>query len=175
MSPEEILSGGNGIQIHYSFRETSFGQILIASTDKGICFLAFGKNKSILLSELKARFPQAGFSENSDEMQEHAMIVFNENPEFTYPVKLHLKGTPFQFKVWEALLEIPKGYLTSYGDLAASIGHPGASRAVGTAVGENPIAFIIPCHRVIRSTGAIGGYHWGLETKKAILIRETKG
>lgn len=166
MTPGEYKNGGENLVIHYSFASTIFGEVLVASTQKGICHIAFVEDREVALPELKTRFPKAQYVEREDSMHSAALRVFSGANE---QIKLHLKGTPFQLKVWEALLKIPMGNVTTYGTLAASLESPKASRAVGTAIGDNPVAFIIPCHRVIRSTGALGGYHWGLPRKSAML------
>ena len=146
-----------------------FGDILIASTPKGICYMGFHDQKNDALSDLKSRFPKATFLHQSDVFQENAAKIYQNNWKKMDQIKLHLKGTDFQLKVWEALLKIPSGKLTSYGNLAKSIDQPNASRAVGTAIGSNPIAYFIPCHRVIQSTGLFGGYMWGSTRKSAII------
>ncbi|EDO25472.1 predicted protein [Nematostella vectensis] len=146
-----------------------FGNILIASTYKGICYMGFSDNKQIAFSELENRFPKATFIEQTDQIQQDALKVHTHDWNRINCIKLHLKGTDFQLKVWEALLKIPTGNLTTYGTIAKVIQKPKAARAVGTAIGNNPIAFLIPCHRVIQSTGALGGYMWGTTRKTAII------
>ena len=131
--------------------------------------MGFSDNKETAFSELKNRFPNATFIEQTDEIQQDALKFHTNDWNEINSIKLHLKGTDFQLKVWEALLKIPTGNLTTYGDLAKAIEKPKASRAVGTAIGNNPIAFIIPCHRVIRSTGMLGGYMWGTTRKTALI------
>jgi AraC family transcriptional regulator of adaptative response/methylated-DNA-[protein]-cysteine methyltransferase len=155
--------------INYSFTETLFGRILVASTHKGICFLAFSNDDQINLSVLENRFPKATFIEQTDDIQQNALRFFTKDWSRIKKIKLHLKGTEFQIKVWEALLKIPIGSLTTYGNIAETIRKPKAARAVGTAIGANPVAFLIPCHRVIQSSGALGGYMWGA-TRKAAMI-----
>lgn len=169
MTPGEYKVGGRGLTINYRFSDTLFGEILVASTSKGVCYMAFADDRDRVLDELGHLFPFATFEKRPDGFQESALTVFSMN--WTNPdvVKLHLRGTEFQLKVWEALLKIPMGALTTYGDIAHFLDSPRASRAVGTAVGDNPVAFLIPCHRVIRSTGALGGYHWGLTRKTALI------
>ncbi|HSN07388.1 MAG TPA: methylated-DNA--[protein]-cysteine S-methyltransferase, partial [Hanamia sp.] len=136
---------------------------------KGICHLAFSDDESDAFNSLKNRFPNAHFQQISDLLQEKALAIFNRDWENLHSVKLHLKGTPFQVKVWETLLKIPTGRLTTYSNIAKQIQKPKASRAVGTAIGANPVAFLIPCHRVIQSSGIFGGYHWGSSRKAAII------
>lgn len=169
MTPGEYKNKGENLPINYSFAETPFGDILIASTHKGICHISFSKDEKQEFQLLKARFPKAIFVQKTDLFQQTALQVFKNDLKDIDKIKLHLKGTPFQIKVWEALLKIPLGSVSTYSAVAASIESPKASRAVGTAVGDNPVAFLIPCHRVIRSTGIIGDYHWGSTRKTAIL------
>jgi len=169
MTPAEYKNGGQSLHINYSFAETPFGQILIASTPKGICYMAFADDKEAGFELLAAQFPNAAYNQMVDTMQQNALYIFTQDWQKLNQVKLHLKGTPFQLKVWEALLRIPMGGLTDYGSLAQSIQAPNASRAVGSAVGSNPVAFLIPCHRVIRSTGDFGQYHWGPVRKTAMI------
>jgi len=169
MTPAEYKNGGQALIINYSFAETPFGNILVASTSKGICFLAFADDKEQAFSDLKAQFPNAQYLQIVDHIQQEAMFIFQKDWSKLSNVKLHLKGTPFQLKVWDALLRIPMGGLETYGSLAKEIQLPNASRAVGSAVGGNPVAFLIPCHRVIRSTGEFGQYHWGSTRKTAMI------
>jgi AraC family transcriptional regulator of adaptative response/methylated-DNA-[protein]-cysteine methyltransferase len=169
MTPAEYKNGGQALIINYSFAETPFGNILVASTPKGICFLAFADDKEQAFGDLMAQFPNAKYMQIVDHIQQEAMFIFQKDWSKLSNVKLHLKGTPFQLKVWDALLRIPMGGLETYGSLAKEIQLPNASRAVGSAVGGNPVAFLIPCHRVIRSTGEFGQYHWGSTRKTAMI------
>jgi len=169
MTPGEYKNGGEALSINYSFAESPFGEIIVASTPKGICYLAFTTDRGQSLADLNAQFPHARYHQTVDLIQQNALYIFSQDWKSLSDIKLHLKGTPFQLKVWEALLNIPMGRLSTYGSISDSIGNPGASRAVGSAVGSNPVAFLIPCHRVIRSTGETGGYHWGSTRKKAII------
>lgn len=168
MTPGEYKNGGENLSINYSFSATPFGTILAASTAKGICHLAFADNEADALAVLKQKFPNASYTEATDSFQTEALIAFSHETSAA-KVKLHLKGTPFQLKVWQALLTIPTGNLITYGGIARIVNSPNASRAVGSAVGDNPVAFIIPCHRVIQSTGIMGNYHWGSNRKAAII------
>ena len=143
--------------------------MLIGSTPKGICHLSFIDTISEGIKELKQSFQQANFIQKTDMLQQNALKIFSHDWSDLSKIKLHLKGTDFQLKVWQALLKIPSGSASTYGALADTIHSPKASRAVGTAIGSNPIAFLIPCHRVIRSTGVIGDYRWQSERKIAIL------
>ncbi|MBZ4187938.1 bifunctional transcriptional activator/DNA repair enzyme AdaA [Niabella beijingensis] len=169
MTPAEYRNGGKNLSINYSFAESLFGNLLVASTSKGICYMAFYKDEEIALQELRQKFPNARFQQRLDLLQQNALFIFQNSKEPLQQIKLHLKGTDFQLKVWESLLKIPMGQLTTYGHLAAQIGRPAASRAVGTAIGSNPVAYLIPCHRVIQSTGKISGYMWGTTRKMAII------
>ncbi|MDR6404802.1 MULTISPECIES: methylated-DNA--[protein]-cysteine S-methyltransferase [Chryseobacterium] len=169
MSPAEYKNGGKSLNINYSFSETPFGKVITASTEKGICYMAFENDKETALGDLKSKFPNASFLEKQNEIQKNALSIFNKDWTKLNTIKLHLKGTDFQLKVWESLLTIPMGKLSTYGNLADKIGHSKASRAVGTAIGSNPVAFLIPCHRVIQSSGNIGGYRWGGERKQLIV------
>ncbi len=169
MTPGEYKNGGEQLSINYSFAESPFGNILVASTPKGICHIAFADNEEAALKELTAKFPNARYRQVVDLLQQNAMFIFTHDWSKLHQIKLHLKGSPFQLKVWETLLKIPMGKLTTYGTIAKQIELPRASRAVGTAIGENPVAFLIPCHRIIQSTGAFGGYHWGSIRKTAMI------
>jgi len=169
MTPEEYKNNGEKLSINYSFSESLFGGVLVASTHKGICYLCFADDEQLAFSELEKRFPKAGFIQQTDGIQQNALQVFTAERSKINTVKLHLKGTDFQLKVWEALLKIPMGNLTTYGTIAALIQKPKAARAVGTAIGSNPVAFLIPCHRVIQSSGVIGGYMWGTARKTALI------
>ena len=169
MTPGEYKNGGEALQINYSFAETPFGDIIIASTAKGICQLAFVQTEEEGLKTLYQSFPQALLQQKTDILQQDALRFFKGDWSDLQRVKLHLKGSPFQLKVWESLLKIPFGNLSTYGVIAENIERPKASRAVGTAIGANPVAYLIPCHRVIRSSGIIGDYHWGTVRNTAIL------
>lgn len=169
MSPAEYKNGGKNLVINYSFSESPFGNVIVASTEKGICYLAFENDKETALGNLKTQFPNASFFEKHDELQKNALSIFDKDWNRLNTIKLHLKGTDFQLKVWEGLLSIPMGKLSTYGNLAEKIGNAKASRAVGTAIGSNPVAFLIPCHRVIQSSGNMGGYRWGSDRKQMII------
>jgi len=169
MTPAEYKHGGRNLQIRYSFKESPFGHLIVASTIKGICFIGFIDDKRDGLDQLTARFPNAGLIESADPMHDQVLAIFRQDWTHLPQIKLHLKGTDFQLKVWEALLKIPMGRLSTYGVIAQELGNAGASRAVGTAIGSNPVAYLIPCHRVIQSTGAIGGYMWDPVRKTAMI------
>ena len=170
MTPGEYKNGGENLRINYSFATTPFGDIIIASTAKGICALEFvTADRMEAFSSLQRRFSNARFYQTVDAIQQNAIFFFTQDWSQLQQIKLHLKGTEFQLKVWEALLKVPMGGMTTYGEIAASINKPKACRADGTAVGDNPVAFLIPCHRVIKSTGEFGNYHWGIDRKEIIL------
>jgi AraC family transcriptional regulator of adaptative response/methylated-DNA-[protein]-cysteine methyltransferase len=169
MTPGEYKNGGEQLTINYQFAESPFGPLIIASTTKGICHIAFADDQQEAVSTLQRAFPNALHRKQSDVLQQQALQIFNEDWNELPKIKLHLKGTAFQLKVWETLLKIPAGKLTSYGSIAKHIQKPRAFRAVGTAIGDNPVAFLIPCHRVIQASGLFGEYHWGA-TRKTVMI-----
>lgn len=169
MTPGEYKNGGENLEINYSFADTHFGKILIASTHKGICNIVFADDETLALVKLKAEYPHAEFKATIPETYSQVLRFFCEGMINNDSLRLHLKGTAFQLKVWETLLTIPKGQLASYGNIASRINNPNASRAVGSAIGDNPVAYFIPCHRIIRSTGIFGGYMWGIERKTAMI------
>ncbi len=169
MTPGEFKNGGKNLSINYSYAESPFGNILVASTSKGICHMAFTGNEQEALNVLQKNFPNAQYKQMVDLIQQNALYIFTHDGSKLNQIKLHLKGTDFQLKVWETLLKIPMGRLSTYGNIANQISIPGASRTVGSAIGNNPIAFLIPCHRVIQSTGVFGGYHWGGIRKTAMI------
>lgn len=169
MTPGEFKNGGSALAINYSFAESPFGDVLVASTPKGICHLAFADDREEAFVQLQVRFPNAQYRQIVDVLQQNALYIFTRDWRELSGIKLHLKGTPFQLKVWEALLKIPLGSLSTYSSIASALEQPTASRAVGTAVGNNPVAFLIPCHRIIQSTGEFGQYHWGSTRKMAMI------
>jgi len=169
MTPAEYKNGGRNLSINFSFAESPFGNLIVASTSKGICYMGFHDDETMAYTEMTSRFPNATFMRKLDMLQQNALFIFQHDWSKLHNIKLHLKGTDFQLKVWEALLKIPMGKLSTYGAIAEAIGNSAASRAVGTAIGSNPVAFLIPCHRVIQSTGLFGGYMWGPARKTAII------
>ncbi len=169
MTPGEYKNGGQDLSINYSYAESPFGKIMVASTHKGICHMVFADDESDALMKLHTRFPNAAFTQVVDRIQQNALFIFTKDWKKLDQIKLHLRGTDFQLKVWETLLKIPEGGLTTYGGIAHQIQKPKASRAVGTAIGTNPVAFLIPCHRIIQSTGSFGQYHWGSTRKTAMI------
>jgi AraC family transcriptional regulator of adaptative response/methylated-DNA-[protein]-cysteine methyltransferase len=172
VTPGEYKTRGAGLTIRYGIHPTPFGKCLIATTERGICHLGFvegGEGTSI--DHLADHWKQAVMIEDYQATAPLVTRIFSSGMSDT-PLKLHLRGTNFQIKVWEALLNIPAGAVTTYEHIAAQIGRPKAVRAVGTAVGDNPIAYLIPCHRVIRKSGEFGNYMYGSARKKAILVKE---
>lgn len=169
MTPGEYKNGGEQLNINFSYAQSPFGLVLIATTTKGLCHVAFIADEATGIFDLKKRFPNAKYQQRVNEAQVNALMIFANDWNRISEIKLHVKGTDFQLKVWEALLKIPAGQLSSYGSIAQKIQKPKASRAVGTAIGNNPIAFLIPCHRVIQASGNLGGYMWGSTRKTAII------
>lgn len=169
MTPGEFKNGGEQLTINYSYAESPFGSLIVASTKKGICYMAFIDDQIKALALLKNTFPNAKYCQLLDMIQQNALYIFTQDWSRLNEIKLHLKGTPFQLKVWETLLKVPMGGLSTYAGISSAINNPKANRAVGSAIGNNPVAFLIPCHRVIKSTGEFGQYHWGNSRKTAIL------
>jgi AraC family transcriptional regulator of adaptative response/methylated-DNA-[protein]-cysteine methyltransferase len=175
MTPGEFKNRGRELELHYGFHMTPFGECLIAVTTRGICSLGFVDqgNREQVVAQLFGTWREATLIERPQTSERVARQIFapNKSPGAA-PVNVLLHGTNFQIKVWEALLRIPEGAVVSYGALADAVNHPGAHRAVGTALGHNPVAYLIPCHRVLRNNGDIGGYRWGIARKRAILAME---
>ncbi|MGB0799971.1 MAG: methylated-DNA--[protein]-cysteine S-methyltransferase, partial [Planktomarina sp.] len=171
MSPGAFASQGAGLTIHSAWFDSPFGQMIVMGTDRGICGLAFAGEMGAEAAEqdLKTRWPKATFVDGADHLRPWVQAAFDGVGD----VQLHMIGTPLQIKVWEALLNIPSGQVSTYSQLTHRVGSPRAVRAVGTAVGRNPISFVIPCHRALRKSGALGGYHWGIPVKRAMLAYET--
>jgi AraC family transcriptional regulator of adaptative response/methylated-DNA-[protein]-cysteine methyltransferase len=174
MSPGDYAKGGTGLHIFWGWFESPFGSSIVMGTDKGICGLGFADEMGAdaAMHDLLRRWPNARFAENPARLKPWVATAFGVTPTDD-KAPLYLIGAPFQLKVWEALLSIPSGHVTSYSDIAQSIGTPRAVRAVGTAVGRNPVSWLIPCHRALRKSGALGGYHWGLPVKRALLAWES--
>ena len=172
ITPGQARRAGAGIEIFWGIYSSPFGATLLAWTQRGLSFLAFcdihGQQHS--LSQLQQQWPQAKLMENQHEAKQWGQRIFSNKPNKALP--LWLNGSPFQLQVWRALLEIPANTNVSYGNIATAIGKPKAARAIGTAVGRNPISLLIPCHRVIRKMGVIGKYRWGSEIKMALLGSE---
>ena len=173
MTPGDYAKGGDGVEIDYGFHPCAFGIALVMATRKGVCGLAFGDEgeEKKILADMRARWPKATYREAPERTAKIAAQIFGDGRQGA-ELALHLLGTPWQVKVWQALLAIPQGKVSTYRAIAASVGRASASRAVGTAVGRNPISWLIPCHRVLASDGTLHGYHWGLERKRAMLAIE---
>lgn len=172
MTPGDYAKGGAGLSIRYGFGFCPFGLALVLVTEKGICGLGFGQagEEAALFADMQRRWPKAGYVRDDASAQNWIGKIFAAGRREALP--LYLMGTPFQVKVWQALLAIPDGAFTSYGVIAGLLDSPKASRAVGAAVGKNPISWIIPCHRVLGANGALTGYHWGVDRKRAMLAME---
>ncbi len=170
MSPGDYARGGAGLRIAYDWRDGPFGEMLVMVTDRGICGLAFASEagREATFADMAARWPAATFRADAAAVAAQAGALDTLSGE----ARLHILGGPFQIKVWEALMRIPSGHVTTYGEIASAIGNPRAVRAVGTAVGRNPVSWLIPCHRALRKSGGLGGYHWGLPVKRAMLAWE---
>ena len=171
MSPGDYAKGGTGLTIWHGWFDSPFGPALVMGTDKGICGMGFAAEtgEGPAMQDLTSRWPRATFVEDAARLRPWVQTAFGGKAD----APLYLIGAPFQIKVWEALLRIPTGHVTTYAEIARVIGYPAAMRAVGTAVGRNPISLLIPCHRALRKSGGLGGYHWGLPVKRAILAWES--
>jgi AraC family transcriptional regulator of adaptative response/methylated-DNA-[protein]-cysteine methyltransferase len=175
VTPGEYKNQGDGLEIRYGFHDSPFGDCLIATTDRGVCGLSFVTDggRTGAVASLEKEWSRARLVEKVDDTLPLFHRVFGtDGRDYRRPIQLLLKGTEFQVSVWRTLLEIPVGHLWTYGDVARRIGLPSASRAVGQAVGSNPIAYLVPCHRIIRAGGEIGGYYYGTAKKRAILCWE---
>jgi AraC family transcriptional regulator of adaptative response/methylated-DNA-[protein]-cysteine methyltransferase len=170
MSPGEFARQGEGITIRWGWFDSPFGLALVMATERGICGLAFAEETGAeaTMSDMISRWPKADFVEDPMSMRDEVRAAFDQKGE----ARLHMIGAPFQIKVWEALITIPTGHVTTYSEIAGAVGHPKAARAVGSAVGRNPVSWLIPCHRALRKSGELGGYHWGLPVKRALLAWE---
>ncbi len=177
VTPGEYKRAGAGLEIRYGFHPTPFGECLLAQTTRGVCGLSFVEpgGREFALSQLRARWRNAVLIQDQDAGRAVIAQIFQPTGSRSAPLALYLNGTNFQIKVWEALLRIPTGSVSTYAGIAQAIGMPGSARAVGNAVGSNPLALIIPCHRVIRKDGSFGEYHYGSARKKAILGWEFAG
>ncbi|MAT01235.1 MAG: 6-O-methylguanine DNA methyltransferase [Rhodobacteraceae bacterium] len=171
MTPGEYALNGAGVEINWGFFDSPFGQMLAMATKRGLCGLGFvgESSKTVIFDDFKSRWPNAVYIENKVILKSLIeTLVIGKGT-----INIHLIGAPFQIKVWEALMNIPTGFVTTYSDIAKAIDNKAAVRAVGTAVGKNPISWLIPCHRVLRKNGELGGYHWGIDLKTALLARES--
>ena len=172
MSPGDYAKAGEGLMIGWGWFDSPFGPALVMGTDKGICGIGFAAETGAeaTMTDLIGRWPRATFIEDNAMLRPLVDAAFGVT---TGETRIFLIGAPFRIKVWEALLTIPSGHVTTYSDIAGAIGHPQAVRAVGTAVGRNPVSWLIPCHRALRKSGGLGGYHWGLPVKRAMLAWES--
>jgi AraC family transcriptional regulator of adaptative response/methylated-DNA-[protein]-cysteine methyltransferase len=175
MSPGEFARQGDGLTLRWGWFDSPFGPALVMGSEHGICGIGFASETSedATMEDLKSRWPKAQFVEDKDMLRGWVETAFGASSDPDAKAPLYLIGAPFQIKVWEALLSIPSGQVTTYSEIAKSVGNPKAVRAVGTAVGRNPIGWLIPCHRALRKSGGLGGYHWGLPVKRAMLAYET--
>jgi len=174
VTPGDLKRRGEGLRIRYGWHATPFGDALLAATQHGLCFVAFadtGERRAVV-ADLERRWPAAEVARDDDALAPFAARAFPTSVRRGGPLALHVRGTNFQLKVWNALLSIPVGATTTYARIAHSIGEPSAPRAVGNAVGANPISWLIPCHRVLRGDGGLGGYAWGPERKRVMLAWE---
>jgi AraC family transcriptional regulator of adaptative response/methylated-DNA-[protein]-cysteine methyltransferase len=171
VTPGEYRKQGQGLTIQYGFKETPFGEVFVAITPRGVCRIEFTASRAAneILADLRKDWPKGSFERNDKATNYVANVLFSGLKDGQpNPLSLHVSGTNFQVAVWRALLRIPPGKLASYSQIASALGYPKASRAVGNAVGSNPVALLIPCHRVIQKSGALGGYRWG-STKKEMI------
>ncbi|MGB7242707.1 MAG: bifunctional helix-turn-helix domain-containing protein/methylated-DNA--[protein]-cysteine S-methyltransferase [Sulfitobacter sp.] len=175
MSPGEFARAGGGLSINWGWFDSPFGPAIAMGTAKGICGIGFAAEMGhdAAKADLTSRWPNATFVENPEMLRPWVMAAFGAEQDRVSDTPIYLIGAPFQIKVWEALLHIPSGQVTTYSQIASAVGNPRAVRAVGTAVGRNPISWLIPCHRALRKSGGLGGYHWGLPMKRAMLAFET--
>lgn len=173
MSPGDYARGGAGLCIRWGWFDSPFGESLVMGTERGICGIGFAAEmgREATMEDLRGRWPAASFVEDPEALRPWVETAYGLREGGEAP--LYLIGAPFQIKVWEALLRVPSGQVTTYSEIAQSIGRPKAVRAVGTAVGRNPISLLIPCHRALRKSGGLGGYHWGLPLKRTILAWES--
>jgi len=176
MSPGDFKTGGAGLEISYGFHPSPFGTAVVLATERGLCGLAFADpgEEQAALEDMTHRWPGAKFAQNQEGTASYVGRIFSpEQWSADQPLRIVMIGTDFQVRVWEALLRIPLGQASTYQDVARAIGKPSASRAVGAAVGRNPISFVVPCHRALGKSGALTGYHWGITRKRAMLGWET--
>ena len=174
MSPGEYARDGEGLTIYWGWFESPFGPALVMGTEKGVCGMGFAADagEAAAMEDLCGRWPKARYVEDVMRLRPWVLSAFGGEQGLS-ETPLFLIGAPFQIKVWEALLNIPSGHVTTYSEIAEAIGKPRAVRAVGTAVGRNPVSWLIPCHRALRKSGGLGGYHWGLPVKRAMLAWES--
>ena len=170
MTPGEYARGGEGLVLRWGWFDSPFGEALVMGSDRGLCGIGFAAEmgREAAFADLAGRWPKARLVEDAGALAPQVAAAFGGAGE----ARLHLMGAPFQIKVWEALLAIPSGHVTTYSEIARALGQPSANRAVGAAVGRNPVSWLIPCHRALAKSGALTGYHWGLPVKRAMLAWE---
>jgi AraC family transcriptional regulator of adaptative response/methylated-DNA-[protein]-cysteine methyltransferase len=172
MSPGEWKTGGEGLTIRFGFHPSPFGSALVMATERGLAGLAFADpgEEAAALADMKARWPRAAYVEDSARTAAVAKRIFDQSQwQPSQPLRVVLIGTDWEVRVWEALMQIPMGRLVTYSDIAGKVRSPAAARAVGAAVGKNPVSFVVPCHRVVGKSGELTGYHWGITRKRAML------
>jgi AraC family transcriptional regulator, regulatory protein of adaptative response / methylated-DNA-[protein]-cysteine methyltransferase len=172
MSPGEWKTGGEGLTIRFGFHPSPFGSALVMATERGLAGLAFADpgEERAALADMKARWPRAAYVEDSARTAVVAKRIFDQSQwQESQPLRVVLIGTDWEVRVWEALMQIPMGRLVTYSDIAGKVRSPAAARAVGAAVGKNPVSFVVPCHRVVGKSGDLTGYHWGITRKRAML------
>ena len=174
MTPSALRRGAAGVTMRAVVTLCSLGHVLVAATERGVCAITFGESAEELFAELRARFPRATIGSADDVLEALTarVVALVDATEMASTIPLDLIGTAFQQKVWRELRKIPRGETYTYADVAERIGAPGAVRAVGSACGKNPVAVVVPCHRVVRKNGDLGGYHWGLARKEKLLAKE---
>ncbi|MCL2245598.1 MAG: methylated-DNA--[protein]-cysteine S-methyltransferase [Lentimicrobiaceae bacterium] len=175
IKPASKTDFGKKSTVSYSFFSSPFGKIAVASVPQGVCYVGYARSLEIVLQELHHRFPDVTLRQHTNKQHEHVKKLFSGNWERGKKLLVCAKGTVFQLKVWEALLQIPTGTLSTYSKIAMTVGSPKAQRATGSAVGWNPILYLIPCHRVIAQNGKMGGFYWGIEKKIELLNAENAG
>jgi AraC family transcriptional regulator of adaptative response/methylated-DNA-[protein]-cysteine methyltransferase len=175
MTPGEYARMGDGLTVFWGWFDSPFGPALVMGTERGLCGIGFADEPGAetAMTDMIGRWPRARFVEDPTMLRPWVEAAFGLSAPGGDRTPLYLIGAPFQIKVWEALLSIPSGHVTTYSDIAERIGSPRAVRAVGNAVGRNPVSWLIPCHRALRKSGALGGYHWGLPRKRAMLAWES--
>ncbi|HET6837523.1 MAG TPA: bifunctional DNA-binding transcriptional regulator/O6-methylguanine-DNA methyltransferase Ada [Gemmatimonadales bacterium] len=175
MTPGAYRNGGRGLRIEYAVVPTELGQVLLAATDRGLCAVMLGDDVAGLQDQLRREYPAAALERNEGKLRGYTDAVMAQLlGQEAATLQLHVRGTPFQWQVWEALRRIPAGETRSYQEIAREVGRPNAARAVARACATNPVALVIPCHRVLRETGDLGGYRWGVERKRRILEQERR-
>ncbi|MEM7053220.1 MAG: methylated-DNA--[protein]-cysteine S-methyltransferase [Pseudomonadota bacterium] len=177
MSPAQVRRGGHGVRVQYALTDCSLGRVLVAATERGLCAILLGQKDQLLIADLRHRLPRAELNQAGAEFQNtlnQVIGILDQTLPVPSEMDLDLIGTAFQRRVWQALQQIPSGRTITYAELARAIGQPNSHRAVAGACGANPLAVVVPCHRIVRSDGGLGGYRWGLEIKQQLIQREAK-